>query len=118
MATTTLATPNRQRSSIFLRFLLAFGTVLVLALVAVALLIYSIGRSELPQVDGTLAVAGLSAPVSVVRDKLGVPHIRAASYDDLLFAQGFVRPRIVSGRWIYRGATPRERSPRFLVRSC
>src|SRR5437763_14909558 len=90
MATTTLATPNRQRSSIFLRFLLAFGTVLVLALVAVALLIYSIGRSELPQVDGTLAVAGLSAPVSVVRDKLGVPHIRAASYDDLLFAQGFV----------------------------
>src|SRR5262249_10165729 len=39
---------------------------------------------------GTMTVNGLSGPVSVLRDKLGVPHIRAASYDDLFFAQGFV----------------------------
>lgn len=90
MATTTLAPPKKQRRSIILRTLAAFGTLLILAFVAVALWIYSLGRRELPQVDGTIAIAGVSGPVSVVRDKLGVPHIRAASYDDLFFAQGFV----------------------------
>jgi len=90
MATTTLATPKKQKRSIILRTLAAFGILLVLAIVAVALWIYSMGRRELPQVDGAIAVSGLSAPVSVVRDKLGVPHIRAASLDDLFFAQGYV----------------------------
>jgi penicillin amidase len=47
-------------------------------------------RTSLPQVDGILHVAGLSAPVVVVRDAHGVPHIRAASIDDLAFAQGYV----------------------------
>ena len=45
---------------------------------------------SLQQVDGTLAIAGLSAPVTVARDVHGVPHIHAASMDDLLLAQGFV----------------------------
>jgi penicillin amidase len=47
-------------------------------------------REALPQIDGTLRVDGLSAPVSVKRDVHGVPHIRAASMGDLVFAQGFV----------------------------
>lgn len=47
-------------------------------------------KASLPQVDGALAVPGLSAPVAVQRDAQGVPHIRAASLDDLVFAQGFV----------------------------
>ena len=47
-------------------------------------------RDALPQVDGSLAVAGLGAPVTVQRDAQGVPHIHATSLDDLLFAQGFV----------------------------
>ncbi|MGB7220033.1 MAG: penicillin acylase family protein [Vicinamibacterales bacterium] len=38
-----------------------------------------------------LAVDGLSAPVSVVRDRFGVPHITAATADDLFLAQGFVQ---------------------------
>ena len=45
---------------------------------------------SLPQIDGSLSIAGLSAPVTVERDVHGVPHIHAASMDDLLFAQGFV----------------------------
>ena len=36
-------------------------------------------------------VAGLAAPVRVVRDTWGVPHIYAANQDDLFFAQGFVQ---------------------------
>jgi acyl-homoserine lactone acylase PvdQ len=43
------------------------------------------------QVSGSLDVAGLSAPVRVVRDRSGVPHIYAASQDDLFFAQGLVQ---------------------------
>src|SRR5436190_19693562 len=47
------------------------------------------GRS-LPKVEGDLTVAGLEAPVEVLRDRWGVPHIYADSLDDLYFAQGFV----------------------------
>jgi len=47
-------------------------------------------RENLPQLDGTLTVYGLAAPVTVKRDAQGVPHIRASSMDDLVFAQGFV----------------------------
>ncbi len=47
-------------------------------------------RTCLPQLDGTIAVPGLTAPVSVLRDARGVPHIRAQSVDDALLAQGYV----------------------------
>ncbi|MFN7983969.1 MAG: penicillin acylase family protein [Vicinamibacterales bacterium] len=43
------------------------------------------------QVAGTLQVPGLHAPVSVVRDASGIPHITASNTDDLFFAQGFVQ---------------------------
>jgi len=45
---------------------------------------------SLPQIDGSLSVSGLAAPVTVQRDAHGVPHIHAQSVDDLVFAQGFV----------------------------
>lgn len=45
----------------------------------------------LPQISGTIALDGLSAPVRVVRDRWGVPHIAAQNQDDLFFAQGFVQ---------------------------
>jgi penicillin amidase len=47
-------------------------------------------RANLPQVDGSISVLGLSAPVTIKRDAQGVPHIHAHSMDDLLFAQGYV----------------------------
>ena len=50
----------------------------------------SVARAALPQLDGTRAVQGLQAPVQVVRDKEGVPHITASSLEDLFFAQGYV----------------------------
>ena len=45
----------------------------------------------LPQVAGSLTVTGLSAPVRIVRDTWGVPHIYADTQADLFFAQGFVQ---------------------------
>ncbi len=44
----------------------------------------------LPQLDGSIAVAGLSKDVTVDRDNWGVPHIRASSVEDLAEAQGYV----------------------------
>ena len=47
-------------------------------------------RAALPPTEGALAVPGLSAPVEMVRDRWGVPHVTAADHLDLAFAQGFV----------------------------
>lgn len=46
---------------------------------------------RLPPVEGRIAIAGVSAPVRVVRDRWGVPHIFAPSRDDVFLAQGFVQ---------------------------
>jgi acyl-homoserine lactone acylase PvdQ len=48
-------------------------------------------RPLLADVAGTRAIAGVSAPVRVARDRWGVPHIYAQNQDDLFFAQGFVQ---------------------------
>ena len=52
--------------------------------------LYSMARSALPQIDGTVAIRGLSAPVSVIRDGHGAPTISAPTMDDLFFAQGYI----------------------------
>jgi len=62
----------------------------VLLVLATALVYWRWSRRALPQVDGELRLPGLSAPVTVRRDGLGVPHIEAASVPDLMRAQGYV----------------------------
>jgi penicillin amidase len=46
-------------------------------------------RVCLPVLDGVIPVPGLAAPVQILRDARGVPHIRAQSIADALFAQGY-----------------------------
>jgi penicillin amidase len=46
--------------------------------------------AALPALDGDVRLAGLSAPVTVRRDGHGVPHIEAATEEDLFVAQGYV----------------------------
>ncbi|HEY0847792.1 MAG TPA: penicillin acylase family protein [Noviherbaspirillum sp.] len=41
-------------------------------------------------VDGQVSLKGLAAPVDIVRDAEGIPHIYAKSVDDAYFALGFV----------------------------
>jgi penicillin G amidase len=50
----------------------------------------ALSRAALAQTDGTLQVRGLRAPVTVTRDRWGIPHIAAQSTGDLYLAQGFV----------------------------
>ncbi|MEV5409327.1 penicillin acylase family protein [Thermopolyspora sp. NPDC052614] len=63
--------------------------ILVLAVVAAGFATFTIRRS-FPRLDGEIALAGLSAPVTVHRDRYGVPHIYADTTDDLFRAQGYV----------------------------
>lgn len=50
---------------------------------------WRIARAQ-PRHNGALTMAGLDAPVEVLRDKHGVPHIYATNKGDLFRAQGFV----------------------------
>jgi penicillin amidase len=63
---------------------------LLFAPLAAVLWLRSAAKAALPQLDGDVHLSGLSAPVTVRRDAHGVPHIDAASQDDLLVAQGYV----------------------------
>ncbi|GAA1715161.1 penicillin acylase family protein [Fodinicola feengrottensis] len=47
-------------------------------------------RASFPQTTGTLALPGLSAPVTVLRDAGGVPQLYASTAVDLFRAQGYV----------------------------
>src|SRR5262245_63149791 len=50
-------------------------------------------RASLPTLDGTIDLAGLSAPVRVERDALGVPLLRGATRLDVARGTGF-EPRV------------------------
>ncbi|WP_394831235.1 penicillin acylase family protein [Pendulispora rubella] len=45
---------------------------------------------SLPQVDGEVTLAGMSAPIEIVRDASAVPHIYAATERDAYFGLGYV----------------------------
>lgn len=50
-------------------------------------------RQAWPEAEGALRLKGLEAPVTVVTDRYGVPHIYAQTQGDLFFTQGFVHAR-------------------------
>jgi penicillin G amidase len=106
MATTTATPPRTRRSAagIILRVLIALVILVVMLAASAAIWFYRRAQAALPQLDGIavldqpggitelrpVGMAGLQAPVEVFRDAQGVPHIRAQSLDDLMFAQGYV----------------------------
>ncbi|MFI5273524.1 MAG: penicillin acylase family protein [Ktedonobacterales bacterium] len=73
------------------------GRLLAIALAVLVALVFVlaggatlfVGRT-LPQTSGTLSMKGLDFPVSVIRDRWGVPHITGNDLHDVAFAQGYV----------------------------
>ena len=74
---------------------------------------------------GDLMIEGLSAPVEVLRDSLGIPQVWASSIEDALFAQGFLHAsdrlwqmeqfrRVATGRLSELFGVPALESDRFL----
>ena len=89
MATTSVA-PQKPVRRIMFRALLGIFFLIVIGLLAAGGWFYRTAMKSLPQLDGELHVAGLHAPVTVVRDTYGVPHIQASTLEDLFFAQGYI----------------------------
>jgi penicillin amidase len=68
----------------------ALGVCIVLALVLSAATLAYLRRS-LPVVDGVVTVAGLSAPLDIVREgSSGIPHVQAATRLDAFVGLGYV----------------------------
>ncbi len=63
---------------------------LIAVLVAVVVGGYGYLKTSEPKIDGEIAVTGLGANLSIVRDENGVPHITGKSLNDALFGLGFV----------------------------
>jgi penicillin G amidase len=82
------STPRRHSRRRFVGLLLL--SLLLVAMLGTAGWCYLVARRALPQLDGSVPVPGLSAPVTVIRDARGVPTIEAATLADLFFAQGYV----------------------------
>jgi penicillin G amidase len=64
--------------------------ILLLTVVAVPLAVYVALRSSLPELDGELGLAGLTAPVTISRDADGTATIDARSELDMVRALGFL----------------------------
>lgn len=71
------------------RILFAVNVLIALVAIAAAALFYWVFVRPLPQTSGTVETY-VSQRVEVKRDGLGVPHIKAGSIDDALFAEGYV----------------------------
>jgi penicillin amidase len=67
---------------------IAAGGTLTAAL-GVTALWYQLLKRPLPRTSGRLLLRGLDAPVDVLRDRFGVPHVRARTAHDVTFGLGF-----------------------------
>jgi penicillin amidase len=65
-------------------------TLVLVAVVAAVFLTRQRLRASLPLLDGNLPLAGLSAPVTVTRDALGVPTVHGRTRIDVARATGFL----------------------------
>ena len=63
---------------------------IVVVLVGVALYFRSLATGSLPQLEGTATLPGLSAPVTIDRDALGIPTIAGRTRADVARALGFL----------------------------
>jgi penicillin amidase len=73
-----------------LRLVLRLALLLLLLLLLAAFVVWWAMRGSLATLDGQLSLPGLSAPVSVERDALGVVTIHAANQTDAVRALGYV----------------------------
>ncbi|MGB9198905.1 MAG: penicillin acylase family protein [Terriglobales bacterium] len=86
----TASLPEVRARSGAARILLAIVVLVLIAIVCLTGWAWWTARANLPQLDGAIAVPGISSQVRVVRDEQGVPTIEAATLEDLFFAQGYV----------------------------
>jgi penicillin G amidase len=70
------------------RILYVVNSLIAIAVLAAGVASYWVVYRALPETSGVVRTR-VSRPVVIGRDSLGVPHIRALTVDDALFAQGY-----------------------------
>ncbi len=66
------------------------AAIVAVALIAGVVVVSSLRKSGLPELNGEKSVTGLTADVRVIRDERGVPHIYASNEHDLYFMTGYI----------------------------
>jgi penicillin amidase len=89
MASPGIALLPRRWFRCLARFALVAGAMVVILAGAFVFWFRHAARAALPALDGAETVAGISSPVTLLRDDHGVPHIVAHNIEDLVFAQGY-----------------------------
>jgi penicillin amidase len=70
------------------RLLRVINVSIAVLIVLIAAAVYWYAIRPLPQMTGNLA-APIDAPATIARDARGIPHIRASSWQDAIFLQGY-----------------------------
>jgi penicillin G amidase len=81
---------GRAVGRLVVRLVKGIAVLLSLVIVAICVLGAVTMQRGWPQTTGTIAVAGLKAPATVIRDANGIIQITADSQHDLFLAQGYV----------------------------
>lgn len=76
--------------ALIFKWLVRIATTLIVLIVVGLGLIYYFAARSLPEYNDSLSVAGLSAPVEIVRDTSNVPHIFGTTDADSFFGLGYV----------------------------
>ena len=71
-------------------FFRILGWLLTIVVILAGSFLWWVVYRPLPQVDGKIGLNGVKSEVTAERDVWGVPHIRAASLEDMAEAQGYV----------------------------
>jgi len=66
------------------------AVIIALVLLAGMIIIPSLRKSGLPDLNGEKNLEGLTADVNVIRDERGVPHIYASNEHDLYYMTGYI----------------------------
>ena len=72
-----------------MRWVVRVLAALVVALIVVVGAGYVWLRGSLPSLDGKASVAGITAPIEIIRDRAGIPHIVAQSRNDAFYGLGY-----------------------------
>jgi penicillin amidase len=75
--------------ALIFRWLVRLASALIFLGVAAIALAYYFASRSLPDYNAQTPVAGISAPIEIVRDNANVPHIFGDTNDDIYFALGY-----------------------------
>lgn len=75
--------------ALIFRWLVRLASALIFLGVAAIALAYYFASRSLPDYDADREIAGISAPVEIVRNNANVPHIFGQTNDDVYFALGY-----------------------------